>query len=131
MRYKFSPPLTHIIQYCDFSSASPWVILSWKSYFSHIEILPVDTSSSNILQSSKRIYQKKKSSYLRMLYYIRPFLPFSMPLCFFTFLPLCLDLDQGITYPATHSMFGIWAPQYEKSYLVVLAYAGQFTDLTY
>ncbi|KAK3802945.1 hypothetical protein RRG08_051701 [Elysia crispata] len=33
-------------------------------------------------------------------------------------------LVQGITYPATHSMFGIWAPQYEKSYLVVLAYAG-------
>ncbi|RUS79713.1 hypothetical protein EGW08_012521 [Elysia chlorotica] len=33
-------------------------------------------------------------------------------------------IGEGVTFPAMHSMFGVWAPVFERSKLVVFAYSG-------
>ncbi|KAK3802944.1 hypothetical protein RRG08_051700 [Elysia crispata] len=33
-------------------------------------------------------------------------------------------IGEGVTFPAMHSMYGLWAPVFERSKLVVFAYAG-------
>lgn len=33
-------------------------------------------------------------------------------------------LGEGVTFPAMHAMYGVWAPVFERSKLVVFAYAG-------